>query len=436
MDVSGLELGWSSFKEVILDLLRRDSTEYTIDQYKRILGYFCEYFDSNPDEILEKARRGEFSSKDFQRWIDHLNIELKRSPSTVRYYYYAVIKFFEVHGIKFNVILPKNRVKYDTRGFSREEILQLLQAAKSKRVEALILFLASTGVRRNVLKYLKIKHVPLLVKWLQDDKIESNEPVLVKVPSEASKNRTEYVTFMTPEAFKAITKYLKHRIRRRKEKITPESPLFASRFLTPLTEESLKQIFHRLARRAKIHLGGRVRYDVSACHSFRKFFRTQLDLARVPTAAAEQLMGHRAGLVGVYTKYTPEELKEQYLKAMPYLTIRERKAEVAEEVKKALLETWRSQAKLFGIDPMKIRIEKRREKGREITVEEEIKALQEAISKLIKPVRRREENLPNGGRRYEARIISEEDIVEYVELGWEIVKELRNGRIVVRREHD
>lgn len=38
----------------------------------------------------------------------------------------------------------------------------------------------------------------------------------------------------------------------------------------------------------------------------------------------------------------------------------------------------------------------------------------------------------DGGIRYSSKVVAETDMLEYVDTGWEIFKELSNGKIVVR----
>jgi len=45
--------------------------------------------------------------------------------------------------------------------------------------------------------------------------------------------------------------------------------------------------------------------------------------------------------------------------------------------------------------------------------------------------RRRTEH--NGGKPFESRIVGEEELTAYLDEGWDLVKELSNGKIVIRR---
>jgi len=52
------------------------------------------------------------------------------------------------------------------------------------------------------------------------------------------------------------------------------------------------------------------------------------------------------------------------------------------------------------------------------------------IAKRAKEWRRTEQN---GGKRFESRIVSEDELTSYLDEGWDLVKELTNGKIVIRR---
>jgi len=67
-----------------------------------------------------------------------------------------------------------------------------------------------------------------------------------------------------------------------------------------------------------------------------------------------------------------------------------------------------------------------------ITEKEEI--LQERIRDILESGRRGfRKSSANGGKPFESRIITEDELVQYVEEGWEICRELSNGKIVIRR---
>jgi hypothetical protein len=79
-------------------------------------------------------------------------------------------------------------------------------------------------------------------------------------------------------------------------------------------------------------------------HGFRKFFKTQLVKARVDPELRELLLGHsKRKLDHVYTRLTPDEVQQEYEKAIDALTIdpsnRLRKKVEKLEVEKTQIQT-------------------------------------------------------------------------------------------------
>jgi hypothetical protein len=64
-----------------------------------------------------------------------------------------------------------------------------------------------------------------------------------------------------------------------------------------------------------------IRHEVQRNHGFRKFANTQMVQAKVDAAAKEMLLGHSIGLDDKYYRPTPEQLLDEYLKAVDLLTI-------------------------------------------------------------------------------------------------------------------
>jgi hypothetical protein len=86
------------------------------------------------------------------------------------------------------------------------------------------------------------------------------------------------------------------------------------------------------------------------------------------------------------------------------------------------LNTVRAMASNFGIDPMKVRIEKQRELGRKPTVDEEIEALNIELNMLKK-----------SERADPKKIVDEEELQRYLAEGWDVQTVLPSGKILIRR---
>jgi integrase len=287
----------------------------------------------NPDDLLQYKDNPKFIQNQI---IDYL-INLKNPPSSLRYatrsqYLAAIITFYDLN----EVILNKKKIyRYlgeeerpiENRGYSREEIAKMLEVC-DERVRALILFLASTGVRIRAIIELKLEDLVSIPDY---------DLYQVKVYATA---KERYFTFTTPEASKALNTYLNYR-ERYGEKLTPKSAVFRDQFdrndldsvhnpqpvklraLEWLISQTIQKCGLRtVERQTELHNEhGKIRKNVRLTAGFRKFFDTQLIYARVEPRTKEMFMGHSIGLDDHY--FTPGEnyVLQEYLKAANFLTI-------------------------------------------------------------------------------------------------------------------
>lgn len=206
----------------------------------------------------------------------------------------------------------------EDRGYQHEEIQQILNVS-DLRTKAVVLLLASSGIRVGALSTLKV------------GSIGSNLSITVY-----AKSQQKYTTFITPECNTAIQNYLNFRVRCG-EKITPESPLFRTEFNIDFPEAARKKVdaLSRAGHHGHLYLtliksglreidrvNPHARRPVMLAHGFRKFFRTQLVLSKVDSELRELLLGHSLkNLEHIYTRLTEAEIYQEYMKAVDNLTI-------------------------------------------------------------------------------------------------------------------
>jgi len=122
------------------------------------------------------------------------------------------------------------------------------------------------------------------------------------------------------------------------EEVTDESPIFVadgSRWNSKygyLTDDNLQMIVSKIIKGAKIR---RVKqgntYNKSVTYMFRKRFNTILKINNdVNSNIAEKLMAHKKGLDGTYLQPTQEECFNEFVKAIPELTIDDSERKQAE----------------------------------------------------------------------------------------------------------
>ena len=257
-----------------------------------------------------------------QIMVEDYVMDLKKrvNPNSVPTYLYAVQAFLESNDIelrwrKIRRLYPAKVKISGTKPYTNKQIQTLLEYTLSLRNKAIIHFLASSGVRVGALADLKIKHIQSM-------------PMECKAVTIYEESKEEYVTFLTPEASKALDSYIEQR-RADKEYLDDESPLFRTTYkigflqAKPMSRRAIINVVERIVNRTGIRTKktGK-RYETQLDHGFRKRFDTIMELnSQVKESISEKLMGHSDGTRGRYVNPTIEKLFEEFKKVIPELTI-------------------------------------------------------------------------------------------------------------------
>ena len=142
-------------------------------------------------------------------------------------------------------------------------------------------------------------------------------------------------------------------------------------------------------------------------------------------------MGHKGDIEARYSTNKSrllqnliEDMRSAFAASSTYLqTIQ--KQEI--DKKEMLLEMWRQQASMHGIDLMKVRIEKEKELGKDLSIDEELELMTIEIKKVVMPQRNTRE------KPYQSQIVTENELVSFIEEGWEIIRELSGKRFLMKR---
>lgn len=93
--------------------------------------------------------------------------------------------------------------------------------------------------------------------------------------------------------------------------------------------------------------------------------------------------------------------------------------------KDLLLSLMRQQCQAIGFDANRIAIQKEKEMGTKLTIDEEIEVLQKEIMDVT--LGRKVEN-----NKHEHKIVTEGELTGYLNQGWKLLQETSNGKFVVR----
>lgn len=412
-------------------------SKLTADVRLRRLNLFCERHNMLPKDLallgrnnirkLEDLLHDHISDLESKQYApSYIDDIMKALKSWLSHNYIDLKRRIKIANADIPVTLQEEKVP------SKQELKDILNAA-TLRARASISLMAFAGLRPQSLgkcdgsDALRISDIPDIVVHEHDVSF-SRIPAMIVVRRPLSKARHQYLTFLTSEGCGYLLGYIRSRIASG-EALQGDSPVIA---LDDGYEEKGKKHKNGLIITTK-EITAEIREAIWSVvkarpYVLRSYFDTQLLLAeshgRIAHAYRQFFMGHKGDIEARYTTNKgrlPEELTEDmrraFLQSEQFLSTEEIKEK---EKKELLLEMWREQAKLYGINPLRIRIEKQRDEGKILDADQEILAIKDAI------VKARED-------RFEGKLVTEGDLIAYVQDGWEVVKELSNGKVLLRR---
>jgi integrase len=293
----------------------------------RIRAYLRRMGES-PDQFIQTVSRDPKAfEEDFVRFI--AEVSGSSATSTTAFWRDSLRRFLEINRVKgvdwdyVNQFIPKVRKSGLDRAPTLEEIRKVVSIA-DLRTKCLVLFLSSSGARIGSVEYLR---------WRDVQEVEFEGMKLAKVTIYKGEPE-EYDTFVSPESYEYLLKYKEVR-EKVGEVITPSSPVFVRevnkrRFdqskVRPVGVRTLKnqmgELLNQMKMREKLTDTKNYRsYEWKQRHSFRKFFKTKMEMSGVKPIITEMLMGHALGVARSYMKPTLAEMVEEYSKAIDNLTI-------------------------------------------------------------------------------------------------------------------
>lgn len=316
----------------------------TRDYYLRRLRTFFDHINLLPNGTMEE-RCNLYASNGARdpNWAFHsivrfLQFERKRVESeqitgaTLRNYVKAIKLFCEMADVsvawkKITRGLPKSRRFADDRAPTLEEIQRICDYP-DRRIKAIVCTMSSSGIRLGAWDYLHWGHIQPIKR---EEKIVAAKIVIYAGDDE------EYLSFITPEAYFQLEKWIEYR-KDSGEKVdknswvmrqlwnTKEGHYHHGRIKesTKLKSSGVKRLLEDAlwtqGLRNKSNLK-RNRYEFQTNHGLRKWFKTRCEQSGMRSINVETLMGHSIGISDSYYRATENEILDDYLKAIPLLTI-------------------------------------------------------------------------------------------------------------------
>jgi hypothetical protein len=250
-------------------------------------------------------------------------------------------------------IIPKTSSYSNDRCPTVQEIRRVIKNP-NRRVKIIVLVMCSSGIRLGAWDYLKWKHViPITnshyLHWKKqkeedenghhsssnititsDDESKIIAAKLIVYNDGEGDNSRQHFSYITPEAYYALKEMIDYREQVQGEKITGESWLITNEkvgFATApkkLTYNGLRRVLNRTLKTEGLRSvlpEGKRRYEWKQSHGYRKFFETYAGSVMHPYNV-KMLIDHKLeGSENSYWKPTELQLLEDYLRAIPKLTI-------------------------------------------------------------------------------------------------------------------
>jgi hypothetical protein len=313
-------------------------------QYPRRLKLFLDFIgltgtlNEQATEFLKRSKVDINTEQDnLLAFLDFHKERVRRkelASGTVKNYYRAVKLFCEMNDLSLNWKkisrgLPRVKKSSSDRAPTLEELRKMMEYP-DRRIKSIVCSMTSGGFRLGAWDYLRWKHVIPASN-------NKGEIIAAKVIIYAEEE-DEYFTFVTPEAYSALKDWMDFRTSYG-EKITGDSWLmrdlwqttnqnYGARWGLATNPKRLQSIaIKRLLSRALWEQGirqalapGVKRHEWKGSHGYRKAFKSRAEQVMRP-ANVEILMGHDIGVSESYWRPTEHELLEDYLKAVPLLSI-------------------------------------------------------------------------------------------------------------------
>ena len=308
-------------------------SKQTHKNYKLSLRKYCEYFDMSLEELLMEAEEDE---KNNVRWkncrLRAKLIEFRHhllqnyAASTVKKHIWSIKFFYKFYDIEIQSLpkvtkqsLRKPQPIYYKDLPDKEVIREAFKIA-SPLMKAIILFSCSSGCARAEALSLTIQdYIDAVSEYLPRrrmdifeviDFLNEKDDVVPTFNLRRKKTNKYYITYCSPEAVNAINAY----ILTRKDPVKNDSPLFN------VSPTHLGRSFQKI--NDTLNLGNVGKYARFRSHMLRKFHASALYNDGMSIDKVNDLQGKSKNTTDeVYFMTNPEDLKYEYIRHLPAVTI-------------------------------------------------------------------------------------------------------------------
>ena len=311
-----------------MESLRSESTRHVYSAgLKRFAKVVVGEGNKNIEQYVVRVKKGHDPFEDLLTYASAL---IDKPPKTANSYMHGVINFLE-YAFSFELSkkqrkqlrnkMPKGkRARTIEEDLTRDRLRKILTHCDTKGM-SLFLFLVSSGIRVGEALQLELDDIDL-----------KSERMKVNVRGEYTKTGDPYYSFISKEAKEALTEWLKVRgeyLLTSTKRGSGLAKIGDGRGVKPIEDNRIFPFSFTVASAMwnnALNKAGLENHDKGTnrrtlhIHMLRKFFNSQLKIV-VPKEIVDALMGHEEGLSEAYRRYSPDQIRQWYLKGEPHLYI-------------------------------------------------------------------------------------------------------------------
>lgn len=362
---------------------------------------FCEYANKTPPELL-RMKSDRASTEAEELLDDFVADEETGFPNSVKWRMTIAVKSFFRHNYRalatesgkmtLEKVKPYNKPR-------KEDLRKLWLWAQNPRDKSLITFINSTAIAKETITKIKWKH--LQENWKDVELPCINIPdKLLKGHGIGKYKDVRQITFLTPEAKRDLIIYKEWIETKISRKLTNEDNIFLSTFQPygGIRYSRLGNLIWKLSRKAGVRF---------SWHDARRYVNTALEEVRIPVNWARKIRGRKVKKEEApYSLPVIKQLRAKFKEAVPLLEFTTEKREVPKEVREKLAALEEEQKKL---------------------------KLQYGVLRKKPYIKPKTENCNNGEHCERFEEIGESELLAHLQNGYEIVHNLQNGRLIVKR---
>lgn len=363
-ELEGVSISKSAYDNFVSSIKSKETLEKYTRVLKMILCRICnEFFSGSVEERAEQLVKLAKENPDYVQSLMLILCKKLRertekpktdsaylNPATVPNYFKPIKKLFEINGVAFvwskvEAVYPEINNKNEGRGYAKEEIRTFLEHAELMD-KAIVLVASSGGIREGGLTFRWKDISPIYkvegrlvyetINYTPTETEAKNENLVCARIWVYADTSSLYPAYISPEAYRALVAWKTQYENEIGMKVDENYPVFKQDGDKPIglrptaIRARVENVLWKSGLRKPLEKGKR-RHLIPAVHGYRKYFETTC----FDAVKGESLLGlyismsyivnHR-GLTNLDSAYfikREPELIEQYLQAVPALTISE-----------------------------------------------------------------------------------------------------------------